>query len=297
MEENYILAKWLNNEMNETELAEFETSADFLIYNKIKIFSEHLQVANFDENKILTNVLNTKKPKVISIYNNWLIKIAAVFVLGFGLIFLYQNLTTEKHLATFGNETAFNLPDNSQVILNSGSEIEFKKWNWENNRKLKLDGEAYFHVAKGKKFEVKTNLGTVSVLGTQFDVKARKNKFEVVCFEGRVKVNYNNSRILLTHGQSVTFENGKQVNSTHSDEKPDWLENKIAFQNENLKNIIEEIQRKYDVKIDMKSDFSQDLFTGKIPSNNLEVALQSIATTYKLNITNIDNKNIIFAKK
>jgi transmembrane sensor len=297
MDENYILAKWLNNELNESEQSDFEASTDFETYNKIKHYSAQLKVANFDENKMLTNVLNAKKPKVISLYNNWLYRIAAVFILGFGLNFLYQNLSIEKRLAEFGNETAFNLPDNSEVILNSGSEIEFKKWNWDNNRELKLNGEAYFHVAKGKKFEVATNLGTVTVLGTQFDVKARKNRFDVVCFEGRVRVNYNKTQILLTHGQSVTFENGKQVNLTHNDEKPDWLENKIAFQNENLKNIIDEIQRKYNVKIEMKSAFSQELFTGKIPSDNLEIALQSIATIYKLNVTNIDNKNIIFVKK
>ena len=126
--------------------------------------------------------------------------------------FCLKNFVPQTQTANFGEKTTFSLPDNSEVVLNSGSEINYKKWNWDNNRRLELKGEAYFRVSKGRRFEVQTSLGKVSVLGTQFNVKARKNRFDVVCYEGRVKVNYANTQIILTHGQSVTFENGKQIN-------------------------------------------------------------------------------------
>ena len=42
------------------------------------------------------------------------------------------------------------LPDHSEVVLNADSEITYKKSNWDTNRKLELQGEAYFKVAKGK---------------------------------------------------------------------------------------------------------------------------------------------------
>ena len=181
--------------------------------------------------------------------------------------------------------------------MNSGSEIEYKKWNWDNHRNLELDGEAYFRVAKGKKFEVKTNLGKVTVLGTQFNVKARKNRFDITCFEGRVKVNYKDKEIILTPGKSVAFENGKQLNLLVDTQKPEWLENKIAFNKENLSNILDEIQRQYNVTIEVQANYSNELFTGKMPLDNLDVALQIIATTYHLEPNKISPNKIIFEGK
>ena len=299
MEKNYNLAKWLNNEMTNTELAAFKASPDFEKYEKIKNYSAKLKVADFDENSILENVIKHKKatPKVISIYRNWMFKVAAVLVVGLAITFSMQNFVTETQYALNGKKIAFSLPDNSEVVLNSGSEIKFKKWNWNNNRTLKLKGEAYFKVAKGKRFEVETNLGKVAVLGTQFNVKARENRFDITCFEGRVKVNYKDKEIILTHGQSVTFENGLQINTLVTNQNPEWLENQIAFNKEHLRNILDEIQRQYNVSIDVRTKYQDELFTGKIPTNNLDIALKIIASTYHLETTKTESNKIIFEGK
>jgi transmembrane sensor len=299
MEENYILAKWLNNDMNDKELAEFEANPDFEKYQKIRKYTAHLDPGSIDKNKILANVISQKKSeaKVIPFHKKWLFRVAAILVLGFGITFFTQNFVSETQNASNGKKTSFLLPDNSEVVLNSGSQIDYKKWNWNNNRNLNLKGEAYFHVAKGRKFEVNTNLGKVTVLGTQFDVKARENRFDISCFEGRVKVNYNNIQIVLTHGQTVSFENGKQINDHTDAEKPDWLDNKIGFNKENLENILDEIQRQYDVTITLKTLTRTELFSGKLPTDNLNVALEIIATTYHLKIDKTNPKSIIFEEK
>ncbi|NDP27133.1 MAG: FecR family protein [Flavobacterium sp.] len=299
MEKNYNLSKWLNNELTEAELAEFKADPDFQKYEKIKIYSAQLKVADFDEENVLENILSHKKAasKVIPLYKNWMFRVAAVLILALGITFAVQNFSTETQYASNGKRTTFSLPDNSEVVLNSGSEIEYKKWNWNNHRNLELKGEAYFKVAKGQKFEVKTCLGKVAVLGTQFNVKARKNRFDITCFEGRVKVNYKDKEIILTHGQSVTFENGNQIITTATSSKPEWLENQIAFTKENLANIIDEVQRQYNVTITAKLESSDELFTGKIPTDNLDVALQIIGTTYNLETKKIAPNKIIFEKK
>ena len=299
MEENYDLAKWLAGEMTDEELKSFQQSSQYNTYSKIKQYSSQLETPTFDEEKIYKNIIkNSKnKAKIVPITKNWIFRIAAIFVIGFGISLLYQNYNLVTQTAANGIKTDFLLPDNSQVTLNSGSKIDFKKWNWDNNRELKLDGEAYFRVAKGKKFEVQTNLGTVTVLGTHFDVKARENKFFVSCYQGRVKVNYKTTQIILTHGQSVVFENGKQTNFTSENAQPEWIENTIAFHKENLPNIIAEIQRQYNIFIEINANYSEELFTGKIPTNNLDVALQIIATTYHLKPKKIASNKIIFEKK
>ena len=299
MEKKYILAQWLNNELTEDQLAEFKANPDNEKYEQIKNYTAHLEVPSFNEEKVLEHVINHKKttPNVISSYKKWLFKMAAVFVIGLGIVFVMQNFALQTHYALIGKKATFLLPDNSKVVLNAGSEIKYKKWNWENNRKLELDGEAYFKVAKGKKFEVTTVLGKVVVLGTQFNVKVRKDRFDVTCFEGRVLVKYQEKKLILSPGQVVYFEDGKQISTTVASAKPEWMGNTIAFNKENLRNILDEIQRQYDVSIEVKTKYSSALFTGKIPSNNLDVALQIIATTYHLESKKITANKIIFEGK
>ena len=299
MEENYYLAKWLNDEMTENERAEFMASADFEQFEKIKKYTAHLKVADFDEAKVLEKVLNHKKatPKVIPMFGNWMLKYAAILVIALSAFFLTQNLVSETQYAENGKKTTFSLPDASEVVLNSGSEIKYKKWNWNSNRNLELKGEAYFKVAKGKRFEVTTDLGKVAVLGTQFDVKARESRFDVTCFEGRVKVNYNAKEIILTKGQSVSFENGIQTDLHLENLQPEWLNNEIAFNKAKLNAIVAEIQRQYNVTITIKSNYSDELFTGKLPTNNLDIALQIIAETYHLVPKKITSNQIIFEGK
>ncbi|MFD0779581.1 FecR family protein [Flavobacterium myungsuense] len=230
-------------------------------------------------------------------FRNWVFKIAAIVILFIGVTFVMRNFVTETKSATNGKKTTFTLPDNSEVILNSDSEIDYKKWNWSENRNLFLKGEAFFKVAKGKRFEVTTPLGKVTVLGTQFDVKVRKNRFDVTCFTGKVKVNYKHKEIILTPGKSVTFDNELQINSIVAHTKPDWLDNKIAFKKESLKYLIDEIQRQYDVNIEIRTNHPDELFTGKIPTDNLDIALEIIATAYHFKTMKVTSNKIIFEEK
>ncbi|WP_281336287.1 FecR family protein [Flavobacterium eburneipallidum] len=299
MKNNRLLAKWLNDDLSNKELAEFEASPDFEKYQKIKSYTAHLEIDDLDENAMLSNILQQKKvtPKVIPLYKKWAFKAVAIFVLALGITFAFKNFVPQTQTANFGEKTTFALPDNSEVILNSGSEINYKKWNWKNNRHLELKGEAYFKVAKGRRFEVQTNLGKVSVLGTQFNVKARKNRFDIMCYEGRVKVNYANTQIILTHGQSVSFENGKQINIPINALKPEWLENQICFNKENIRTLLDEVQRQYNITIELNTKDTSSLFTGKLPTKNLDIALQIIGTTYNLEAKKVSKNKIIFEEK
>jgi len=299
MKKDRLLAKWLNDDLSPDELAEFEASPDFEKYQKIKKYTAHLETDDFDENAMLSKILSQKKPapKVVPLYRKWMFRAAAIFVLALGVTFAMKAFMSETETAEFGKKTTFSLPDNSEVVLNSGSEINYKKWNWDNNRHLELKGEAYFRVAKGRRFEVQTSLGKVTVLGTQFNVKNRKNRFDVVCYEGRVKVNYASTEILLTHGQSVSFENGKQVKLTVNSSKPEWMNNQIRFYQENIQSLLEEVERQYNIKIELNAKDTISLFTGKLPAKDLNTALQIISTTYHLKAKKVSENKIIFDEK
>lgn len=298
MKKNYLHAKWLNEEMNEEELAAFQASDDYELYEKIKIYSSQLEVADFNEEKIIQKIISRKKTKTrqITLYTIWFSKIAAILIIVLGLFYSVEKISIVNQITDNGEKRTFLLPDHSEVVLNSGSEVNYKKWNWNTNRELKLNGEAYFVVTKGKKFKVKTKLGIVTVLGTHFNVKTKKNQFNVTCFEGRVKVNYQKAQLILTSGQSVTFENGKQTNTTTQITKPIWIDNQMSFQQEKLTAIITEIEKQYNVTIIIKTKNTENVFSGKIPTNNLDTALQIISTTYNLNYS-IAKDQIIFEEK
>jgi len=286
MEEHYELAKWLAGEMDAQELKAFQNTPEFETYNRIARLSAELKTQDLDQDQMLHVVLQHSKktpPKVIAFQKSMFLKIAAVLVIGLAIFFLSQPFSTEKQYAENGKRSAFLLPDDSEVALNSGSEISYKKWHWKENRTLELRGEAFFKVAKGKIFDVNTPLGKVTVVGTQFNVNARNDRFEVACFEGKVKVYVNNETTLLSKGDVLIYDKGIKIPTPPSAiQKPSWLNYEITLNSVPLTEIIAELERQYNVKITLKDIHSDAVFTGVIPSNNLENALKILAKTYQL---------------
>jgi ferric-dicitrate binding protein FerR (iron transport regulator) len=296
MEENYELAKWLAGEMTESELKAFQETPEYASYNKIANYTSQFKTPFFNENELYNNVVKNKKsaPKVISFQKSKWLRIAALLVVFLSLTFVFKTQIPFTEHAENAQKATFSLPDNSEVVLNAGSEIEYKKWNWNTQRHLNLKGEAFFKVAKGKTFEVQTSLGKVTVLGTQFNVKARKNRFEVSCFEGKVKVNYQNQEVIITKGKSVAFADGKAIEIPEKKStQPEWMNNELVFSKESLTTILEELQRQYNVEFELKNQTSNQLFTGTIPMKNLDDALQILSVAYHLKSTKVSTEKII----
>ena len=299
MEEQHDLAKWLAGEMDENELKVFQESAEFKTYDKIVQFSSQLETKNFDDEQMLRNIFQHQKkenqPEVVSMQRSIFIKIAAVLVIGLGLYLSSKPFTTEKQIAENGKRNTFLLPDDSEVAINSGSEINYKKWNWNDNRSLELKGEAFFKVAKGNTFDVITNLGTVTVVGTQFNVRAREKRFEVECFEGKVKVHFGNRETSITKGKIVVIDNGEVISAQPTNgDKPYWMNHEIRLNSVPLSEIISEMERQYNVEIALKNVESNATFTGMIPSDSLENALKILGKTYNLQYQITKNTVILF---
>lgn len=300
MNENYNLAKWLNDELTAEELADFKKDPDYALYLKIKEASARLQTSAVDEDKMLQNILSAPKTtKVIKMRPNWFARIASVLVIAIGLSFLVLTNVKEEFYGT--NELTQNvtLPDNSEVIVNKNSALAYHTFFWKKNRKIELKGEAYFKVAKGKTFEVKTALGKVTVLGTQFNVNSFADKFEVTCYEGKVKVNYNNQELVLTKGMLVTFENNIKTEGKTALLLPNWTStaSELTYTNETLATIISSIEKNYDIKIKSSTINTTKLFTGKVPSNDLAIALKIIGSTYHLEIKKSNESTYEFVQK
>lgn len=296
MEKEHNLAKWLDGNMTGSELEAFERSPEFSSYQKIASYSTQLRAPEVDSQEMYRKVIETPKEKaVIAMRPNWLLRIAAILVIGLGLFFATAPMVTSTETAQNGQQQIFELPDNSQVTLNSGSEITYKKWRWDDNRTLELQGEAFFKVAKGKTFDVHTELGTVTVVGTQFNVKSRGKRFEVACFEGKVRVDNGTEKVLLTKGQSVAFDNGQPLEPVACNGQiPSWMNDELTFSAESFESVVAELERQYNIRITTENISVSQKFTGTLPAGNLETALQIISSAYNLKTKKTGKTSVTF---
>ncbi|SIQ28169.1 FecR family protein [Maribacter ulvicola] len=301
MQDNY-LAKWLNDELTEAELAEFKKSEAYETYQKIKESAAQLESPEFDMDKAWESIEQTKtvddtKVFILSPFKKFL-RVAAVIAVLLTASFFYLNTLNESYTTEYAENKSITLPDTSEVILNAESELAFKKKKWDSNRNVDLKGEAYFKVAKGKKFTVETAEGWVTVLGTQFNVETRKDYFEVTCFEGLVSVTINGEETKLPAGNSLLAMNGKStVSKAIVDGKPSWLSKESSFTSIPLHYVLDELQRQFNVAVTAKDIDTAQLFTGSFSNENLDLALKSISVPLQIKFNLDGNKVLFYAEK
>mgnify|MGYP003673417446 FL=1 len=298
MDKEDLLIKWLDGELNDAELALFKQLPEYASYKKLydnasyfksPVIDKQKQYANFKS--LLEKETSTSKYKTSIKY---VLRIAAVLVIGFGLYFTVLKEDLVKVNTLVAQQTTIDLPDNSEILINADSKIKYNEKNWSKKRVLTLNGEAFFKVAKGNKFDVKTDLGTVSVLGTQFNVKQRGNLLEVKCFEGVVSVTFNNSDIKLPAGNTLRLINGKFIKGKTTQLKPSWIDGKSTFDSIPYHEVLDEFERQFDVDIVLSNFDKQKIFTGSFTNDNIELALKSITQPFKLSYDLKDNQIRIF---
>ena len=128
----------------------------------------------------------------------WKYAAAALFV--FGLIGAGVFFTPVEIQVPNGQLVTVRLPDNSEVTLNSGSELTYARWFNILDRTVSLEGEAYFDVkSNGKKFVVNAGDAQIEVLGTKFNVQSWPEQVNarttVFLAEGRVAFSSNKSSV------------------------------------------------------------------------------------------------------
>lgn len=293
MTRELLINKWLNNELNPEEFKAFQQLEDYedlaKLDQSIQRFKAPEYMAQQELEKTLQHISTLKTKK-----SSWLkplIRIAAVLVIAFGLYFYISGLDT-NYQTEIAQQIETVLPDDSEIILNSASTLSFNKRSWSKNRLVNLEGEAFFKVAKGSKFNVVTSAGIVSVLGTEFNVKQRDNYFEVYCFEGSVGVKTIDDTQVLKPGESFRIIDGTiQKITTQTAKLPSWLSKESSFDDVPVYLVFEEIERQYSITVNSDQIDKEILFNGTFTHTNLELALKSI--TIPLNLTyTIDHEHI-----
>ena len=297
MQENY-LAKWLNNELTEEEIAEFKTSDEYTSYQRILEVSGQLEAPDFNADEALMAIKNKRtleESKVVQLhpFKKFLRVAAAAAVIMFGSYF-YLNYQHETVNTAYAENKEILLPDNSKIILNADSEVSFSERNWDKKRNIDLNGEAFFKVAKGKRFTVATDAGMVTVLGTQFNVEHREGVFEVTCFEGLVSVTFQDKETKLPAGTSFMVIEGKIVDALEPKTlQPSWLNHESSFKSIPLKYVLAEFERQHNIKVETKNIDSNQLFTGTFSNTDSDLALRSISMPSQIKF-NLEGSKVLF---
>lgn len=172
------------------------------------------------------------------------------------------------------------LPDNSKVVLSPHSKIVYTN-NFKSNRKIEVEGEAYFKVVKDKKhpFQVFCNATTTTVLGTSFTVVGQDEEGVVVqLYEGSVQMNVEgqDKKWILKPGEKFTYTN----NIAEVSEFNRFMD----FDNEKLTAVSVYIASNYGYKMVIPQEYINQRITIRInKKEDLKTIVQLISEMYNLN--------------
>lgn len=171
-----------------------------------------------------------------------------------------------------GGQYWVTLSDGSKVLLNAASSLRFPVSFSGNERRVKLEGEAYFEISKNKQkpFIVEANGTSVQVLGTHFNVSAYAddNAVTTTLLEGSVRLNKGRANAMLIPGQQGIALNAQSsflVQQADLKMVMAWKEGYFYFRNTDIKSIMKQVSRWYDVDfVYEQSELKNSLFGGKI---------------------------------
>jgi transmembrane sensor len=244
-----------------------------------------------------SKIFVAKKPK----FKTWRYAAAAAVIImlaGTGIYFNRSPLQDAVYLTSNTIENTSSiikivaLPDSSRVELNPDSKIVYAN-NFETNRKIRVEGEAYFKVKKDKKhpFQVFCNETTTTVLGTSFTVQGNGQKgVTVALYEGSVQMNVKDQdkKWILKPGEKFIYGNSVA-------EVADF-NRFIDFDNEKLSAVSNYIMENYGYKMTIPQPYSNQRITVRInKKEDLKTIVQLISEMYNLNFEiNEDLKQITF---
>ena len=224
--------------------------------------------------------------------------IAAVLLAG-GLttVLLSKRLAQPVTVVTqLGERSQVVLPDGTKVWLNSSSSVEYVAPFFSRQRRVKMEGEAYFEVEHDRRapFVVSTNGLDVEVLGTRFNIRNDDNEHRVttVLLEGAVKA-YASGReqasVRLHPAQQLVFDtrtHAMRLTDCPSAERSiNWIDGRFCFEHDTFGEIVAELKRYYNVDIRFMDTRLRDMrFSGNFRvEDGIYHIMSVLQLTYKFN--------------
>ncbi len=232
---------------------------------------------------------------------------AFVFIKFMGFEADTKKLAGNTYKTEKGSKSNLTLPDGSKIWINSDTKISYKDDFGNASREIFLEGEAYFDIVKdeSRPFIVHTSNMNIKVLGTVFNVRAYndENNTQASLIKGSIEVTLTKDKskiIRLKPYEKIILRNNvhKKVQSKNADEtailitnikrleadssvvETLWIENKLAFREESLENIILLLKHWYNVEIIIAdASLKNNLYSGTFKEDNINDVMNALSLT------------------
>jgi transmembrane sensor len=181
-------------------------------------------------------------------YATPLLAACLVAVAGAGIYYLAPGKSV-LYATRVGQASTVGLPDGSRVVLDTDSAL--RAWpRRRGERRIELvRGRAHFEVAKDatRPFVVRTDRGSVTALGTKFDVRLQPDGMKVVLLEGRVRVQPPGPRaraMVMKAGEQIEAAGGTwRLGPSDTGVESSWLRGKLVVEEQPLTFVVDELNR------------------------------------------------------
>ncbi len=188
-----------------------------------------------------------------------------------------------------GKQIQLTLPDGSVIWINTASKLTYPIDFKGDERLVKLEGEAYFDIAKDKSkpFKVIANGTEIVVTGTHFNVSAYPSDATVTTtlMEGGVVVRKNAEQLTLKPGyEAVVPDSGTIVKRKGNLEQVlAWKNGYFIFDNMDILSVMRSVARWYNVQVEVSSDHANKRFGGSFPiTATIDELLKDLETVGKI---------------
>lgn len=216
-----------------------------------------------------------------------------------------QEIRFNELIIPKGGEYKVTLSDGTVVYLNSVTHLKYPTTFGDKERRVQLDGEAYFEVTKDSQhpFIVEVNGVEVKVYGTSFNVNSQQDhKIQTVLVEGSIgiKIQSSGEEQIISPGEMAVFDEIPQnitIKKVNPQVYTDWRNGIFRFENERLEDILNKLANWYDVEIFYQSPDVKELhFTGYIERyKKIDTILRSITLATNVQFS-IREKTILVSK-
>jgi len=172
-----------------------------------------------------------------------------------------------------GGKYSVTISDGTKIWLNAGTKIIYPvSFAGKGRREIRLDGEAYFEVAKDrdKPFIVRTERQKIEVLGTHFNINSYIDEPQAVTTltEGSVRITETIGKqqtFTLRPGEmAATSKDRTNVGTADMESVMAWQKGLFYFKKAPLRTIMRQVSRWYDVQVEFKGNVEERYFTGGV---------------------------------
>lgn len=213
--------------------------------------------------------------------------------------------TAQEYSVPKGEIIEYELADGTLVKLNADSYLAVIEGFSKKERRVRLQGEAYFNVAKDpeKPFIVETGEVYTQVIGTAFNLRAypESSQIKLSVTEGEVAFKSTvDEGLRLLANNAASYDKSSRTFQTEAFQAgavEAWLNNGFYFKNEKLSDIFLELERRFDIKIDNQTSLNEEPYSAELePLNSPNPLLDLIAISFDLSYTQTGNVIVIQQK-